>query len=229
MRPSWRTSAAPARCKTIVSFLEREQRAEIGVALDIVNEVFARSQQAGVVTAVDWDRTAGTELVLRKQHRQVLAELLDRLSTSGWTGQPEADAGAMREVGPARVRELLDLLRLLAGGLWRWEEVNVLYRLASEAVTVGDLASQEQRLVLLQQQHDEVLNAIVAVRKQAAQTRARSNWSRLWSDGIVLGERHDTTNMARVAEGRKQLKAAAAPSRNAVHKSFGSLLELAAA
>lgn len=32
--------------------------------------------------------------------------------------------------------------------------------------------------------------------------------------------------MARVAEGRKQLKAAAAPSRNAVHKSFGSLLEL---
>ena len=82
----------------------------------------------------------------------------------------------------------------------------------TERVGESDLDAQERGLKSLDVAHTSVVTAVAEVEGRAARTRPRSSWSRLFSDGLVLGSHNDEKDLRSVAEGRKVLRRLTAPT-----------------
>ncbi len=198
----------------VVSFLETEQVAEIKAVLVIVQDVFEAQQRSGVLGNVDWQRLTGTELIIQKQLEQVRIELKSRLEEAkAFVKDPHPTAEALKRLDPDRVMELVEAHRLLVGGLKRSYQL-VLQR----KFDLGELSDHEidllgRRVAELADRHVSLLESIDSIATEAQNVRCRSNWDRLWSDGLVMGANKDDNSIKAVKEGSETLRAAVEASK----------------
>jgi hypothetical protein len=109
----------------VASLLERQQRSKLQAALRMLRDTHERTRSTSELSDVDWQRLTGIELELEAQLDAVGDELQDCLSVR-FTGNPKRDAGIMDQLGAERVRELVELHRLLIGGLRQWNALLLL-------------------------------------------------------------------------------------------------------
>lgn len=201
----------------VMRFLEVQQRARVEAALQILRELHDRARETGEISATDWHRLTGVELDLETQLRAVRQELSQRLSGRSFGVSPSADAKQMKAVEPQRVAELVQLHRLLLGGLRGWNELLILQKFRQNELSEGEAATVMRRLEDLENQHQELLAQLKAVAKDSKQARPRNGLQRLFSDGLILGGSNDERHLKVVADGRRRLEAV----KKSAHPEFG--------
>lgn len=193
--------------ESVTRFLETQQRARVEAALQVLRELHDRARTTGVVSATDWHRLTGVELDLETQLRAVRAELSKRLSGRSFGNGPSADAKQMAKVEPERIADLVELHKMLLGGLRGWNELLLLHKFEAGELTEGEVAAVMERLSRLESHHRELLGQIKSVVNSSKKSKPRSTFQRLFTDGLILGGANDDRNLHTVRSGRKVLKA----------------------
>ncbi len=192
----------------ILEFLEVQQRAGIEVALDILREVHERAKATGTITEDDWHRimSAHVETEFGKQSRAVRSELASKLAGIQFGVSPREDAKTMKQVKPERVGELVELHRMLLGGLRGWYELMMLRKYLANELTQSEVNAISNRLNKLNTEHEQLLQLLDAAIQSSRLSKPRRNVTRLFSDGLVIGGENDKRNLKVVTDGRKVLQ-----------------------
>ncbi|WP_300578896.1 hypothetical protein [uncultured Nocardioides sp.] len=190
----------------VARFLETQQRARIEAAIQLLRELHDRARVTGAVSETDWNRLSGVELDLETQLRAVRAELTQRLSGRSFGSSPSADAKQMKEIDPKRIAELVELHRLLLGGLRGWNELLLLRKFETGELSDGEVAVAIERLSNLEDHHRTMLAQIKKVASASKMSKPRGALQRLLTDGILLGGQNDARNLSSVKDGRRILK-----------------------
>ena len=211
----------------VASFLEIDQRAKIEAALRIICEVHDRAGVHGLVSDTEWQRLAGIELLIETQLNAVRSELQDRFERASFKGNPKHDVKAIDAADPSRLAALLSLQRALIGALRRSQEVLLLRKIGLEEFDETEARTALERLYLLERDYTLLDERARKLIESATQARPRSNWERLISDGIVMGEKNDRNDLAKIANGCDVLrKALPAPVERSALTSRRPMLEL---
>lgn len=198
----------------IVKFLEREQRASVLGALSIIAEVHENTLLNGALSGTDWSRLSGTiELEIKKQLGAIGDELEDRFGRASFNTDPKHSIKEMDQLDPQRVSALVELHRVLVGGLRRYLELLLVRKIDEGSFDEHEALSAQARLQELYDRHAGVLERLEAIAELAGGVRPRSNLQRIFHDGIVNGSRNDAKDLAGIEKGRKHLEASAAKSR----------------
>lgn len=199
----------------IVEHLHVQQRAHILAALNLISAIHERTARTGTLATTDWERLAGTvEFELEGQLTAVSEELTRRLAGGDFKSNPKQSAKVMDELDPKRVSELLQLQRVLIGGLRRYTELLLIRKLDADEFDEQEALDAQARLQALHERHAGALARLEELAIAARRAKPRSNLERLMKDGIVVGSRNDTGHLARVEAGRKSIEASVAHSRN---------------
>lgn len=198
----------------IVDFLEREQRASILGALSIIAEVHDNTVRNGALSGADWSRLSGTiELEIKKQLGAIGEELEDRLARANFKSDPKHSIKEMDQLDPKRINSLVELHRVLVGGLRRYLELLLVRKIDEGSFDEHEALRARERLQELYERHAGVLERLEAIAEQAGRARPRSNLQRLFHDGIVGGSHNDAKDLAGIEKGRKSIEDCAAKSR----------------
>lgn len=194
--------------EAVLGFLEGQQRSSVEEALQILREVHDRARLTGTISSNDWDRlmSARVEAELGTQLRAVRRELVEKLSKVQFGNSPSADSMQMKAIKPKRVGELVELHRMLLGGLRGWNELLILRKFEAGELTETEIAAAKKRLSKLESQHSELLGLLGSAIDSSKKSRPRGTWERLFSDGLWLGGSNDDRNLKVVRDGRAQLK-----------------------
>lgn len=193
--------------ESVTRFLETQQRARVEAALQLLRELHDRARATGAVSETDWHRLTGVELDLETQLRAVRTELSKRLSDRSFGNGPSADAKQMAKVEPERIADLVELHKMLLGGLRGWNELLLLHKFEADELTEDEVAAVMERLSRLEGHHRELLGQIDSVVRSSKKSKPRSAFQRLFTDGLILGGANDDRNLTAVRSGRKVLKA----------------------
>lgn len=198
----------------VIQHVEDQQRARVLAALRLIGEVHERTAQAGALSGTDWDRLTGTvEFELEAQLTAVGDELERRLADAHFSNNPKHAIKAMDQLDPQRVSELVELHRVLVGGLRRYTELLLVRKLDVGEFDEREALEAQSRLRALHERHAKVLKRLEEVAAAARQPRPRSNFERLFSDGIVLGSQNDYRDLVGIEAGRKVIEASVTESR----------------
>ncbi|MGY1659656.1 hypothetical protein ACI78Q_00340 [Geodermatophilus sp. SYSU D00705] len=189
--------------KAILQFLRLEQEAEVLAATETIDEVYARYRAEHGIGSTDWDRLAGLEHVLKKQHRQLISELHTVADTLGFTSVDQATA--VEAIEAERVQNLIHLEWYLLRSLKKWGEL-MLARKADRRENSLSAAQEVRRLG--EQYVDDAREALQRIKNADSVMAGRSAWARLFStDGIVLGAYRDGEAASAACARRTQVQA----------------------
>ncbi len=189
----------------VVAFVERQQRSWLVEALRLISDVHERATRSAKLTGTDWERISGIELNLNAQLRAISDELNDRLRDARFTGNPGDDARVIAKLDAARVDELMQLHRVLIGGLGRLQELVLLRKLAADDFDEAELEAMRARIGELYDTQDRLHTEIQRIVRAAERAQPRSPWKRLVTDGLVVGRRNDERNLNKIVSGRARL------------------------
>jgi hypothetical protein len=114
-------------------------------------------------------------------------ELEERLRAGRFNCDLRHDVKSMSKLGPERVSELVELHRVLIGGLGRLHELILLRRVTAGAFDEHELHATGARLRELYERHQRLLGRLGEIADGSRIFRSRSNWNRLVRDGIIVG------------------------------------------
>lgn len=198
----------------IVQHIEGQQRARILTALKLIAEIHERTARTGALATTDWGRLTGTiEFELEAQLTAVSDELDRRLAGGDFKSNPKHSVKVMDELDPKRVSELVELHRVLVGGLRRYTELLLVRKLDANEFDEREALDAQGRLQALYERHARVLVRLEEIATAARKAKPRSNLERLMKDGIVNGSRNDSKDLAGIKAGRTSIEASVAQSR----------------
>lgn len=206
-------NAVALNAERVVAFIEEQQRARLLAGLHVLNDVHARSSRLGELSDTDWQRLAGIELEIETQLRAVSQELDCRITGSIFTGNPKVDAAAADKLDADRSRQLIELHRMLIGGLGAWNELLLVRKISSDDFDIHEAELAGKRLRELAERHADLVARLEDLTAVMSKTSPRSVLGRLVTDGLVIGGRNDARDIATVQAAKAVLETAVTEGR----------------
>jgi hypothetical protein len=209
--------------RAVLHFLRLEQESEVLAAVETIDDLYRRYKDELAIGSVDWDRIAGLEQILKRQHRQIVGELAEIERQMRFTSIESAKHAL--GVGAERVQNLLTLEWFLLRAWARWAELMLAAKSVRGELTLA--AVREARSLVDGYLHG-ARTAVEGISLAEGEIRGRGVLEMLFSNGLVWGSHVDDGIRREALDRREKIRIMAQAYKKVPMEATG-VLQLTAA